>query len=108
MNVPERRGGEEYSLDSFIQSEDQESWGSSTGHRNGDCYVLGLNADERIWCCHAHITCNVVDKCEYFDKDLFKRCKIFEPNEEEMWALCNYELDANDKENQHTINILAQ
>ncbi|KIJ58716.1 hypothetical protein HYDPIDRAFT_171172 [Hydnomerulius pinastri MD-312] len=35
-------------------------------------------------------------------------CERYEPDEEEMRALWNHELDANDRENQHTVNILAR
>lgn len=61
---------------------------------------MGLSEDrtERIQCRRAHLTCNGVHTCEFFDEKLFQNCERFEPDEEAMRELWNHELVANQKE----------
>ncbi|KAJ7440049.1 hypothetical protein FB451DRAFT_1191835 [Mycena latifolia] len=92
--------GKQQSLDAFIRSEDQESWGGSTGHSKGDVFVYNLTSDptQKIFCRRCHFTCNGVETCEFIDPTLFAGCERYEPDYEAMRGLWRHELDANEEE----------
>jgi hypothetical protein len=61
--------------------------------------VYGHDGSESKTQCHrAHLTCNGISACEFFDSQLFDNCERYEPDEEAMRELWNHELDANEKE----------
>ncbi|KAF8234133.1 hypothetical protein L208DRAFT_1377033 [Tricholoma matsutake] len=98
---PTKPSGETLSLDAYIHAEDQESWGGSSGHAQGDAHVFGLNdddPDEKTWCRRAQLTCNGVDTCQLIDPALFSDCEHFEPDETAMQELWSHELSANECE----------
>ncbi|KAF8225893.1 hypothetical protein L208DRAFT_1503629 [Tricholoma matsutake] len=79
-NEPTKPSSETLSLDAYIHAEDQESWGGSLGHAQGDTHVFGLNdgdPDEKTWCCD---------------------CEHFEPDENAMQELWSHELLANESD----------
>ena len=80
--------------------QDQESWSGLTGHHNGDASVHGLcdNENQTIRCHHAALQCNGLDVCKQFNEELLAGCKRYEPDEEEMRSLWNYEETANAQE----------
>jgi len=121
------KAGFPQSIDSFIRSEvhslpfhscisclqhdvqDQESWGGSSGHSKGDGLVFGLTAGTvGIQCRCAHLTCNGINTCEFFDEDLFRTCERYEPDDDAMRDLWNLELDANDKEASSVLAVILQ
>jgi hypothetical protein len=121
------KAGSPQSIDAFIRSEvrplpfhscisclqnvmqDQESWGGSSGHSKGDGFVFGLTAGTvGTQCRRAHLTCNGINTCEFFDEDLFRTCERYEPDDDAMRDLWNLELDANDKEASSVVAVISR
>ncbi|KAJ7481297.1 hypothetical protein B0H11DRAFT_2193481 [Mycena galericulata] len=102
--------GKVLALDTFIRSEDQESWRGSTGHIKGDTMVFNLAAepDKAILCRRAQFYCNGVDACEFIDPDLFSGCERDEPDMDAMRDLWNHELDANESEAASVSGIMSR
>ena len=92
----------------FLQ--DQESWTGSTGHIEGDSDVYGLSedGDKATLCRRAHLHCNGILVCQFFDRTLFQNMERFEVNEDDMRMFWNHELDANQKEANSVHGILAR
>ena len=64
--------------------------------------------DGGIQCCWAHLTCNGINMCKFFDEGLFHGCKRYEPNVDAMCELWNQELDANEREAGSVIGVIPQ
>ncbi|KAJ6619645.1 hypothetical protein B0H10DRAFT_1946692 [Mycena sp. CBHHK59/15] len=102
--------GKSLSIDAYIRSEDQESWGGSTGHIKGDVDVFGLTPDlgQKLRCRRCHFKCNGVETCEFIDPALFANCERYEPDDEAMRELWNHELDANEREAASAPGIISR
>ena len=91
--------------------QNQDSWGGSVGRSAGEVYVFGFNEDdpaESVHCRRAHLHCNGVDICEYFDLDILGDCERYEPDLDEMRELWNRELEANSREALEEANIVSR
>ncbi|KDQ55534.1 hypothetical protein JAAARDRAFT_79892 [Jaapia argillacea MUCL 33604] len=102
-----KQSGALLTLDALIHLQDQESWGGSTGSKTSNCDVSGL-ADHPVKCRRAHLSCNGVDTCEFFDSKLFEGCERYEPDEDATRELWNHELDENEKEALLSVGILTR
>ncbi|KAJ7268270.1 hypothetical protein C8J57DRAFT_1227989 [Mycena rebaudengoi] len=102
--------GKVLNIDTFIRSEDQESWGGSSGILKGDVMVFGLDSDpeEALLCRRCQLKCNGVDTCEFIDPTLFAGCQRFEPDENGMTELWNHELSANEREAASVHGIISR
>jgi hypothetical protein len=90
--------GEKKSLDAFIQPEecpsiyivampwmltvflqDQESWMGSMGHIEGDSNVYGLSedGDKATLCRQAHLHCNGILVCQFFNPNPLSKYGMF-------------------------------
>ncbi|KAJ7796304.1 hypothetical protein B0H14DRAFT_3158095 [Mycena olivaceomarginata] len=98
-------------LDAFIRSEDQDSWGGSSGHTKGDGKVFGFFPEDlgkAIECRRCQFPCNGIDACQLLDPNLFAGCERFTPDMEGMQELWHRELDSNEQEAESATAIIAR
>ncbi|KAJ7733647.1 hypothetical protein B0H16DRAFT_1892739 [Mycena metata] len=106
-----RADGRVLNLDTFIRSEDQDSWDGSSGHTAGDANTFGFfpdDLDESILCRRCTYKCGGVDVCQLVDPDLFAGCERFEPDLEGMQDLWRHELDFNEQEAESVVGIITR
>ncbi|KAJ7215836.1 hypothetical protein GGX14DRAFT_391519 [Mycena pura] len=107
-----KEGGKYERIDSFMKSEDQDSWGDgSTGNpKSGDAWVYALGGDpERgVRCRRVQLNCRGVRTCEYVSEELFGDCERFAPDLGATMDLWNHELDANEREAASADSILSR
>ncbi|KAJ7040166.1 hypothetical protein C8F04DRAFT_1391946 [Mycena alexandri] len=87
--------GRVLNLDTFIRSEDQDSWEGSGGHTAGDANTFGIFPDD-------------LDKSILCRRYLFAGCERFEPDLEGMQDLWRHELDFNEQEAESVVGIIAR
>lgn len=89
----------EYIGKSLLGSQDQDAWDGSTGHAGpkGDVWVYAFSG-ECVRARPAQLRCKGICVCEFVSEELFGDCEQFEPDEQAMRDLWNYELDANERE----------
>jgi hypothetical protein len=75
---------------------------------DADVYNLGDDAETSILCRRAHLHCNGLKVCQYFDMALLENFERYEPDVEAMQELWNHELDANEREASSRMAILAR
>ncbi|KAJ7162387.1 hypothetical protein C8R46DRAFT_1353332 [Mycena filopes] len=103
--------GRVLNIDSFIRSEDQDSWDGPTGHAVGDVDVYGFYPEQpaqAIRCRRCTFDCKGIDVCQLLDPNLFAGCERFEPDLEGMQDLWRHELDANEHEAESFVGIIAR
>ncbi|KAJ7672715.1 hypothetical protein B0H14DRAFT_2424164, partial [Mycena olivaceomarginata] len=102
-------GNRTLTIDRFIRTEDQDSWGGSSGHSVGDSEVVGFLPDltTAIKCRRAHLKCKGVYTCEFIDPSHFEGCERYEPDPAATQALWKAELDANEREAASAAGILT-
>ncbi|KAJ7830055.1 hypothetical protein B0H14DRAFT_2593548 [Mycena olivaceomarginata] len=109
-------GNRTSTIDRFIRTEvnlktqDQDSWGGSSGHLVGDSDAAGFLPDltMAIKCRRAHLKCKGVYTCEFIDPTLFAGCKRYEPDPAATQALWKHELDANEREAASVPGIISR
>ncbi|KAJ7084812.1 hypothetical protein B0H15DRAFT_802202 [Mycena belliarum] len=97
-------------FDTFIRSQDQDSWTGSTGHSKGDVNVSGFTSDpnEKLWSRRCQFRCNGVETCEFFDPALLADCERYEPDYEAMSGLFNHEMDATEDEAAFPAGVISR
>ncbi|KAJ7782083.1 hypothetical protein B0H14DRAFT_2630969 [Mycena olivaceomarginata] len=103
-------GNRTLTIDRFIRTEDQDSWGGSSGHSVGDSEVVGFLPDltTAIKCRRAHLKCKGVYTCEFIDPSHFEGCERYEPDPAATQALWKAELDANEREAASAAGIVSR
>ncbi|KAJ7825909.1 hypothetical protein B0H14DRAFT_2596247 [Mycena olivaceomarginata] len=103
-------GNRTLTIDRFIRTEDQDSWGGSSGHSVGDSDAAGFLPDltMAIKCRRAHLKCKGVYTCEFIDPTLFAGCERYEPDPAATQALWKHELDANEREAASVPGIISR
>ena len=79
------------------RNQDQESWKGSSGTVEGDVDVYVFK-DQAVQCRRAHLYCQGTKRCEFFDDELLKDHKCYEPNRTAMQKLFEARLDVNERD----------